>query len=80
MTFRRPIISTNDDDLSLNECRYFLFGWGGQAQIDDKRIFYHPSTPIVSQDRICLPSPAQCPGRRASSTSIILPSEMRTPL
>ena len=59
--FRRPLVANDDDDISLNECRYFLFGWGGDATIETQEIGYHPTTPIVSQERICLPSPANCP-------------------
>ena len=61
ITFRRPRTSNNEFDISLNECRYFLFGWGGEADVETREISYHPSTPIVSQERICLPMPANCP-------------------
>ena len=57
MNFRRPRVGR---DLSLDECRFFIYGWGGSAN-SDQSIGYHPSTPIVSSERICLPSPAQCP-------------------
>ena len=59
--FRRPLGATDAADISLSECRYFLFGWGGVATVATQAISYHATTPIVSQDRICLPSAAQCP-------------------
>ena len=62
ISFRRPRLSSDENDISLDECRYFLFGWGGDATVATQSIGYHPSTPIVSQERICLPSPANCPG------------------
>ena len=62
ISFRRPRLSSDENDISLDECRYFLFGWGGPATVATQSIGYHPTTPIVSQQRICLPSPANCPG------------------
>ena len=60
MRFSRPLSASNPRDLSLTECRFFLYGWGGPANISTRGIAYHPSTPIVSTDRICLPPPQEC--------------------
>ena len=49
-------------DISLDECRNFLYGWGGEFDIQAKTIGYHPTTPIVSNRPICLPDPRSCPG------------------
>jgi hypothetical protein len=58
MRFTRPLSASNSRDLSLTECRFFLYGWGGAANISTRDIGYHPSTPMVS--RICLPTPEEC--------------------
>ena len=62
MTFTRPLSSNDRNDLSLESCRFFLYGWGGSADTTTRTIGYHPSTPIVSPDRICLPASTECPG------------------
>ena len=66
ITFTRPIVSTDTvDDRSLENCTFFMYGWGGPVSFDAQNrptIGYHPSTPIVSNERICLPTVAQCPG------------------
>jgi len=61
MTFTRPLSSNDRNDLSLESCRFFLYGWGGSADTTTRTIGYHPSTPIVSPDRICLPASTECP-------------------
>ena len=60
MSFSRPLTASNPRDLSLTECRFFLYGWGGPATVSTRDINYHPSTPIISTDRICLPTPQEC--------------------
>ena len=60
MRFTRPLTASNPRDLSLTECRFFLYGWGGPATISTRGINYHPSTPIISTDRVCLPAPQEC--------------------
>ena len=63
ISFTRPRNSgDSEDDFSLEECRYFFFGYGGTADIDMRAIGYHPQTPIISNDRICLPTVMECPG------------------
>lgn len=64
MTFTRPLAASEDRDISLTECRFFLYGWGGAADISTKTISYHPQTPIISSARVCFLPPALCPGKR----------------
>ena len=64
MTFTRPLAATEDTDISLTECRFFLYGWGGSAVIATKMVSYHPQTPIVSSKRVCFLPPTLCPGER----------------
>ena len=71
MKFTRPLNSGDSSDLSLTDCRYFLYGWGGPANVASKSIGYHPSTPIVSADKICLPTPQQCPAPVCESLSFL---------
>ena len=60
MQFTRPLAASNPRDLSLTECRFFFFGWGGSANVASRSIEQHLNTPIVSTDRICLPEPREC--------------------
>ena len=46
----------------MDKCRHFLYGWGGEFDIQAKTIDYHPTTPIISNHPICLPDPRSCPG------------------
>ena len=64
MSFTRQRKPEDKDDRSLDQCRFFLFGWGGEADVGTKTIGYHPQTPIVSTDRICVPTFAECTGER----------------
>ena len=51
ITFTRPIVSTDTvDDRSLENCTFFMYGWGGPVSFDAQNrptIGYHPSTPII---------------------------------
>ena len=60
MAFIRPLAASDPRDLSLTQCRYFLFGWGGAATVGTRDITQHALTPIVSTKSICLPTPQQC--------------------
>ena len=64
MTFiRRIITSDTSDDISLSTPRFFIYGYGGPANVADKTIGYHLSTPVVSNERITLGTPAECTGK-----------------
>ena len=73
--FTRPLTASNPRDLSLTECRFFLYGWGGPANISTRDIAYHPSTPIISMDRICLPTPQEC-GKLLATASVLFHAYM----
>ena len=60
VTFTRPLTSNDPDDLSLTNCRFFFYGWGGSADTTSRTIGRHESTPIISSDMVCLPSPTEC--------------------
>ena len=62
MTFTRPLNATEDNDLSLTQCRRFLFGWGGEADVVTKVIGYHSQLPVASEGTICFMPPEVCPG------------------
>ena len=70
MRFTRPLTASNPRDLSLTECRFFLFGWGGPATVSTRGIQYHPSTPIISTNRICLLTPQEC-GKLSAIISVL---------
>lgn len=68
VTFTRPIVSPDSvDDRSLSNCTFFVYGWGGPVTYPGPRIGFHPTTPIVSNERICLPNIVQCPGKNLVS-------------
>jgi hypothetical protein len=54
VTFTRTVVTADSRDLSLDEPRYFLFGWG---QIEKGAIQYHGSNRYISNDKIL---PTQC--------------------
>lgn len=63
ISFTRPIESNDTtDDYSLDNCINFVYGWGGSVNYETNTIGYHPNSPIVSNDRVCLPDIVQCPG------------------
>jgi len=65
VTFTRDKI-TNDpsQDIQINRCLFFLFAWGGNANINTGVIQNHGSqNRQVSDSLICLPSASFCPQR-----------------
>lgn len=65
MDFVRPLVSTDDQDISLNQCVFHLYAANGGAVSDfaSRTIAYHDRTPLVSPSQVCLPQPGQCTGR-----------------
>lgn len=64
MDFTRPMVSTDRQDISLNQCVFFLYAARGGAVNDfnSRSIAYHDQTPLVSPAQVCLPQPGQCTG------------------
>ena len=54
-------------DLALDECRFFLYAWGGT--VDGESIGYH-SQRVASSERVCLPNSTVCPGEPILSVSM----------
>jgi len=54
VTLTRPIKSPNDDDLSLDVCRYLIIGTGSGVSADGSTFSRHDSTPVISQEKFCL--------------------------
>ena len=62
---------TQDDiDLSNSEGRFFTYGWGGTVDFNTNTIGYHPATPIVSTERVVIPSSATCTGNTSLQATI----------
>lgn len=60
---RKDTNDTVDDlDISNPEGRFFVYGWGGAVNFGTNTISYHPQTPIVSTNRVVIPSSATCTG------------------
>ncbi|XP_039268430.2 uncharacterized protein LOC120343320 [Styela clava] len=51
--FTRPLKSTDDNDLGLDTCRFFLYAWGGNVNGND--LTYHSSRETSTQ-KICIDS------------------------
>ncbi len=54
--FTRSRGSTDTNDISLDECRYFLWAWGGVGDYSDPAtVMYHGSNRGNFANRICIP-------------------------
>ena len=65
-SFIRTLFSNNSRDISLVSPRFFVYGANGTATFSDGRISrvgQHPDTPIISNERVTLGTPSQCPGK-----------------
>ena len=65
ITFNRLRDSGDSKDISLDECRFFLFAFGGQANFLDMlpTITYHgfgEKRRAATAKRICIPTFAEC--------------------
>ena len=59
---RDKITGDTSGDLSLHVCRYLLFAWSGNANIETGTIQFHGrQNTAVSDTLICFPSPSLCP-------------------
>jgi hypothetical protein len=55
ISFIRPVVSTDPKDVSLDQCRFFLFPIdGGSYNPVSKKIHKHDQTPISSAERVCI--------------------------
>lgn len=64
MSFIRRI-NTGDssEDVSLSSPRFFVYGFNGPVDFASNSIGQHRSTPVITNDRITLPTSAQCAGK-----------------
>ena len=63
VSFSRLRDTGDENDISLNNCVYFLYAWGGAiSDISTGQIQYHGGTRFVSMSLECIPSdcPNQC--------------------
>jgi len=63
--FSRQKDTRDMNDISLNDCVYFLYAWGGAVtNINTGRIHYHGATRrFISASLQCMPSSSFCPKR-----------------
>ncbi|XP_039262363.2 uncharacterized protein LOC120338420 isoform X4 [Styela clava] len=64
-TFTRLLDSDDDQDLSLTQCRYFLFAWDGP--VIDFETFGKHSRREISTKKICIGFPGTAPDSESSS-------------
>lgn len=65
MQFTRLRDSGDSSDISLSNCRYLLFAWGGSVVLDSQfsAFGYHGiNNRYISPERVCFPSARTCPG------------------
>ena len=56
ISFIRPVASTDPSDVSLDQCRYFIFPYeGGSYDAVSKKIGKHDQTPLTSAQKVCIP-------------------------
>ena len=61
---RNKVTGDVNRDLSLSVCRFLLFAWSGDVNINTGVIQYHGIQNRASTDTlICFPSPSICPER-----------------
>ena len=65
ITFNRSRNSSDSNDISLDECRFFLFAYGGQVNVfaTPPVALYHgfgPTRRAASLERICIPTFTEC--------------------
>ena len=61
---RDKITRDTDRDLTLSVCRFLLYAWSGNADINTRVIQYHGIQNRAASDTlICFPSPSLCPER-----------------
>ena len=61
---RDKVTGDSEDDLSLNVCRYLLYAWSGDANINTGVIQFHGTqNQGVSDTLLCFPSSSLCPER-----------------
>ena len=57
MSFVRALDTRDStDDVDLTTEQFFIYGWGGTIDYSSGAIGQHPQTPIVSTDKINLPT------------------------
>ena len=69
VAFRRERVTSDPDDVSLDQCVYFLYAWGGAFNVTTQVIMYHGGNRGASSTVICLPSASVCPGERDTHSS-----------
>ena len=61
---RDKVTGDSEDDLSLSVCRYLLYAWSGNVNIETGVIQFHGSqNQTVSETLLCFPTPSLCPER-----------------
>lgn len=71
LSFLRKVITGDEKDISLDECRFFLFPiLGGTYHAVNKRIGKHEEVPVVSAQKVCIP-------RTCTPVRIKKPQEIR---
>ena len=62
--FTRPCNSGDSRDVSLDECRFLLFAWGGSVTFGETNSFtYHTGGWLSTTERICFPNSTVCPSK-----------------
>ena len=75
ISFNRVRDTGDSNDLTLDECRFFLFAFGGEVDIaSPQTAAYHGFGPLrraPSPERICIPSFADCSSGKVRSCLVV---------
>ena len=72
---RNKVTNDSEDDLSLNVCRYLLYAWSGDANINTGVIQFHGTqNQGVSETLLCFPSSSLCPERCKKLNTASIPN------
>lgn len=65
----RPVAAASDDDLSLDKCRHLILADGSGVQQEGFTFGKHASTPVISEDKMCLTAQGSAGGNPSGNPS-----------
>ena len=64
VSFIRKLVTGDDRDLDLDQCRHFLYAWGGQVGNNPPLTLERHSMRFAPRAEVCPPTPGTCPPRK----------------
>jgi len=69
INFTRPRNSGDTNDISLDQCRFLLYAYGGSVSVATRMITYHQNNRGILTQMFCLPSANDCPAPTTPATT-----------